>query len=733
MELAKAYVQIVPSADGIKGKLTSALGGEASEAGNSAGSIAGGSMASMITKVVAAAGIGKAISGALNEGAALQQSLGGIETLFKDSSDKVIENAKNAYKTAGMSANEYMESVTSFSASLLQGLGGNTDAAADVADMALTDMSDNANKMGTDMELIQNAYQGFAKQNYTMLDNLKLGYGGTKTEMQRLLADAEAFSGVKYDINNLSDVYSAIHVVQGEMEISGRTADEVAEIAKNTGRTVKEQLGTTAKEGATTFSGSMASMKSAFSNVLGNLTLGEDIGPSLGALMDTVFTFVTGNLLPMVGNVLSGLPELLSGVLTMAVRGLNIVADNADSIVQNGIDFIGQLVIGIVSALPYLAEAAIGVATSLGSALVNTDWMSVATDLMSGLKENLDIASGEILGTDGNMLGSVSDMITNNLPGFLEKGKEIITNITNGILENVPGLITSAGTIVTNIVNFIGQNLPTLLKSGADILGNILDGIVNNLPGIATSITKVFENIITAIANHLPNILSAGGDILLNLIDGIVKNFPKIITTMGTMIIDMVAAIGKNLPKILKSGVELIGKLLAGIIKAVPKLIAAIPEILKNLADAFMKKDWGKIGLDIIKGVAEGLKNAASMVWDAIKEVAGSAFDAAKKAILGDSSKDSTNSSSASKGVLNVPKGTYGDNSNFALRKAVQTNAYVLQTAVAGTYETKANKPLLDADYYKMGYGFAKALGEFGLEVVLNDRVVGRMMRKAVT
>ena len=184
-ELAKAYVQIIPSARGIKGSLSNELGGEADSAGSSAGKTFGQSMVSVLKSVVIAAGIGKMISSAITEGAALEQSIGGIETLFKDSADKVKQNAENAYRTAGMSANEYMELTTSFSASLLQSVAGDTAKAADIADMAMTDMSDNANKMGTNMEDIKNAYQGFAKQNYTMLDNLKLGYGGTKTEMER--------------------------------------------------------------------------------------------------------------------------------------------------------------------------------------------------------------------------------------------------------------------------------------------------------------------------------------------------------------------------------------------------------------------------------------------------------------------------------------------------------------------------------------------------------------------
>lgn len=227
-ELGKAYVQIIPSAKGISGSIQNQLNPEASAAGESAGSKLGMGLKLAAIAAVAATGaaLGKIISSSLTEGANLQQSLGGIETLFKGSADKVKKYADEAYKTTGLSANDYMESVTSFSASLLQSMGGDTEKAADKANMAMVDMSDNANKMGTNMGDIQNAYMGFAKQNYTMLDNLKLGYGGTKTEMERLLADATKLTGVKYDISNLGDVYDAIHAVQEELDITGTTAKE---------------------------------------------------------------------------------------------------------------------------------------------------------------------------------------------------------------------------------------------------------------------------------------------------------------------------------------------------------------------------------------------------------------------------------------------------------------------------------------------------------------------------
>ena len=296
-ELGKAYVQIIPSAKGISGMIQKEMGGEVASAGVSAGESLGSKMMGAVSGVIAAAGIGKAIGASITEGAALQQSLGGVETLFKDSADKVKGFANEAYKTTGLSANAYMENVTGFSASLLQSLGGDTDKAAETANMAMIDMSDNANKMGTSMESIQLAYQGFAKQNYTMLDNLKLGYGGTKQEMQRLLADAEKLTGVKYDINNLSDVYSAIHAIQENLDITG----------------------TTAREAATTFTGSFESMKAAAQNVLGKIAIGENVTPALQSLLETTKTFLFGNFLPMIGNILSGLGVVLTeGVSSLA-------------------------------------------------------------------------------------------------------------------------------------------------------------------------------------------------------------------------------------------------------------------------------------------------------------------------------------------------------------------------------------------------------------------------------
>lgn len=607
-ELAKAYVQIIPSADGISGKLTSLLGGEASAAGDSAGSILGNGLVSKIKGIVAAAGIGKAISAALTEGADLQQSTGGIETLFKDSANTVIESAKNAYKTAGMSANEYMETVTSFSASLIQGLSGDTGKAASIADMALTDMSDNANKMGTDMELIQNAYQGFAKQNYTMLDNLKLGYGGTKTEMQRLLEDAQKLSGVEYNIDNLSDVYEAIHVVQDAMGITE----------------------TTAKEASSTFSGAMTSMKAAAKNVLGNLALGESIGPSLSALGDTVFTFVSGNLMPMVGNILSGLPEVVEGALSIGIRGLNLLGSNADVIVQQGIDLVGGLASGIASALPSLGSAAIDVVMAFGKAIINADWMSIITDAITAFKDDWAMTTGEILGDDDSIVKAILNTITSGLPLILEGGVNIVLEMARGIFQGAPGAILSMGDLLDQLLSAILDLTPSVLQSGIELIGGLAEGLITNLPAIGSATTTVISKMLGTLAESFPDILQQGFELIGGLASGLGSNLPAIAAAVGDVVGDLLYEFAVYLPDLLEQGITMICELAAGLIAAIPEAVAAIPKIIGEMVDKFLEHDWGKLGSDIISGVASGISAGVGDIVDAAKSAAKSALDAAK-------------------------------------------------------------------------------------------------------
>nr|DAY02044.1 MAG TPA: tail tape measure protein [Caudoviricetes sp.] len=416
------------------------MGGEVASAGVSAGESLGSKMVGALKAVVVAAGIGKAIGAALSEGAALQQSLGGIETLFKDSADKVKGFANEAYKTTGLSANKYMENVTGFSASLLQSLGGDTNKAAETANMAMIDMSDNANKMGTSMESIQMAYQGFAKQNYTMLDNLKLGYGGTKQEMQRLLADAEKLTGVKYNINNLSDVYSAIHAIQENLDITG----------------------TTAKEAASTFTGSFESMKAAAQNVLGKLAIGENILPSLRALLDTTSTFLFNNFLPMLGNIFSGLGVVLSEGISNVVsqvfgesigNAVNGQLSRVVGIFQTFFDMIfGSLNrednVDILEALGFSKSAAnqiVNIAENIRITVVNIgsaigDILGIAGEFVSEL---LGIKDGE---QGVNLLGVAFEALT----GFLREASGILKGFTGWLKEN-PAVVASVTSAVVGL------------------------------------------------------------------------------------------------------------------------------------------------------------------------------------------------------------------------------------------------------------------------------------------
>lgn len=559
--IGKAYIQVLPTTKGIKGKLTEAFKGE----GNSAGNTFGSNLVGTVKNLIITAGIGKVLTDSLLAGADLQQSLGGIETLFKDSAATVIENAETAYKRAGMSANQYMETVTGFSASLLQSLGGDTAAAASAADQALVDMSDNANKMGTSMELIQNAYQGFAKSNYTMLDNLKLGYGGTKIEMERLLADATKLSGVEYNIDNLADVYEAIHVIQEDLGIAGATAEEAA----------------------STFSGSFASMKAAASDLIAQWSLGtEDISPYLDALGETVFTFVNDNLFPMIGNIFTSLPEVIASGLSMAIQGLNLLESNAETIVQMGIDLVTGIGTAIITAAPYLAESAIGIVAGIGAALINADWMLIGQDTIGQIRDSLDLAAGEILGTDGNIVQSVLDAISINLPLVVESGLSLVGELANGIMAATPDFLLTAGDLMEQLIDCILGMAPQLLSSGFSLIGELALGLLRNLPAITTSIFSILTELLASILLHLPDLL--------------------------------------------ESGISLIGELAAGLIAAIPDLVMSIPKVISEIVKTFTKWDWGDIGKNISKGIAKGISSAAGAIWQAAKDAAKAALQAAK-------------------------------------------------------------------------------------------------------
>ena len=599
-DLGKAYVQIVPSAKGISGSIENVLSGESQSAGKSAGL----NIAGAIKGAIAAAGIGTAIKAALEAGGDLQQSFGGLETLYGEAAEGAKKYAAEAAK-AGISANDYAEQAVSFGASLKQAFGGDTAQAVEAANTAIMDMTDNAAKMGTPIENIQNAYQGFAKQNYTMLDNLKLGYGGTKSEMERLLSDAQKLTGVKYDISNLGDVYSAIHVIQEDLGLTGVAAEEAS----------------------STFTGSLGAMKAAGQNLLANLSLGEDIGPSLDALGTTVQAFLFNNLFPMIGNILQQLPELLSGIGSLLIQSLNMVSNNAGEIAQIAVDLVTNLVKAIIDVAPYLVEAAVKLVLALGEALINADWIAIGTDLVNSIKDSLSLASGEILGSDGSIIEGVLNGITTKLPEVLNSGVEIITNVANGILENIPQLITTAANICTQFTVFLMQNFPTILQAGANLLLNLVNGIVSNLPQIVSSALQAMTSFLVTITANLPTILAQGITIIGKLTAGLIQAIPTIVAAIPQIIQAIVNTFGSyDWPTI---GINIIKAVAQGLTNAVNYVLSAIADVGRQMIESFTSIDWKSIGVNIIQGIANGISDALDIIKDAAKGAAESAYHAA--------------------------------------------------------------------------------------------------------
>lgn len=451
--IATAYVEIAPTTKGIAGKLGKALGGEADSAGKSSGESLASSLISTLKTAVVAAGVGKMIGEAFTQGAALQQSLGGVETLFKDSAETIKFYASEAYKTTGLSANEYMENVTGFSAGLIASMGGNTTEAAKIANMAMIDMADNANKMGTDMSSIQTAYQGFAKQNYTMLDNLKLGYGGTKKEMERLLQDAQKISGVEYNINNLDDVYSAIHVIQEDLDITG----------------------TTAKEASSTFSGSFASMKASAQNLLGYMATGGNIHQALLQLADTAGTFIFGNAIPMMFQLVSAVPE----VITMAVQ----------------------------TGIPKLLEQGSGI--------------------LEAFKENVWNRLPELAETGYNMVQNLLTGVENKLPELINTGLSMVRNLATGVANNLPMIVEKAGELMERFAGMIGQNLPNILVKGTYILITLIKGILQVIPQLPEIAYNCIHSFSQAWDSY--NWSSIGTHLMNGLVNGIKNGIGKVV------------------------------------------------------------------------------------------------------------------------------------------------------------------------------------------------------------
>lgn len=566
----------------------------------------------------ASAGVAALGTACINAYADYEQLVGGVETLFKDSADTIQTYADNAYKTAGLSANEYMETVTSFSASLLQSLDGDTEKAAAAADLAITDMADNANKMGTAMESIQNAYQGFAKQNYTMLDNLKLGYGGTKEEMQRLLADAEKLSGVKYDLSSYADIVEAIHVIQTEMGITG----------------------TTAKEASTTIQGSVASMKAAWANLMvGMADDTQNFDMLLSNFIESIGT-VADNLLPRIGIVIEGMGKLVAGLapeiasalptltnellpnlVELGVQSISAlvqgIQENGDSLAAGALSIVGTLAEGIAELLPMVADTAASLAVSLADGLTESlpNIIPVAIETISTLVENL----------------------TENANTVIEAGIQIILALGEGLIAALPQLIETVPQIVINIANVINDNAPKLIDTALYLITRLAVGLVQAIPTLVVNIPKIIEAIVAAFMAF--QWLNLGKQLIDGIKNGIKSAGESMSTAAKETFSKFKAKItGSEVATELKS----IGKyIIDGIVGGIKNSLSKIANVAGKIKDTLLSKLKGlfkiaspsklmkeEVGAYIGEGIAVGIEESGQMAVDAAETVANGIIDA---------------------------------------------------------------------------------------------------------
>ena len=552
-----------------------------------------------IAGTAAATAVTALVSKSVGAFADYEQLTGGVETLFgaggrsveeyaqsvgKSVSDiqgkydslmsaqnAVLENANKAYMTAGMSANEYMDTVTGFSASLISSLGGDTNKAADYANSALVDMSDNANKMGTDMESIKNAYQGFAKQNYTMLDNLKLGYGGTQEEMKRLLSDAEKLTGQRYDISSFADITQAIHAIQTQMDITG----------------------TTAKEASTTISGSWGSLKAAFQNVLVGLTTGGDMfDQSLDALINTAVTFGQ-NIIPAIKGALSGIGYLIEGLAPV----------------------IGETIPPLINDLaPTLANSAVSLISSLVNGLTQS-----ATQFSECLSNMIIVA-----------VAGISSVV----PQLLDAASKIVSNLMQGLTNSMPQIVNGAVTLIEGLVNGLVNNIPLLIMGAVQLVASLANGLIANLPRIIDAGVNLITGIVSASYSMMPQIIQNGMQLVVNLAVGLVRAIPQLIAALPRITGAIVKGfksvnwfdLGLQLIKSIWEGIKSIGsEMWNGVKEKTSELWGGVKNVvsekLNNIKSAYDAHGGGLKGATF--AAIEGVKEYYRTGYDAINQLTG--------------------------------------------------------------------------------------------------------------
>ena len=538
---------------------------------------------------------------------------------------KVLSNSTEAYRTAGLSANEYMETVTSFSASLIQSLDGDTVKAAEVADRAIRDMSDNANKMGTDMSMIQSAYQGLAKQNYTMLDNLKLGYGGTKTEMERLISDAAKMKDVQKELN--------IEVKDGDLSFAN-IANAISVTQKKLGI-----MGTTEKEAASTIQGSIGMMKSAWQNLVTVLaddadTVDETLDWYVDAFVNSAET-VAKNLIPRIENALNAIGKLIEkGVPIIIEKVPPIIMNLIPKVISAGANLAAAIGKGLIEGIPQLLakipEMFAAIQSSIQESLpeMNLSGSQIIMSIIQGIGGALYMFAEAV----PNVLNTITGFIREGLPIVTEAGKDIITGIINGLKEATSYLAETIPMILESITGFISENLPLMAESGGEMLYSLATGFLDSLPLLIENVLTTITSVASFILDNLPTIVQAGIDMIGSLAKGILDGLPDLIANLPKIIGDIINFFISNLGKILETGIKIIVELGMGIIKGIPQLVAKLPEvgaaILKALSEIPGKVI--EIGVNIVKGLWEGIKSMGQWIMDQVSGFFGGIVEGVK-------------------------------------------------------------------------------------------------------
>lgn len=609
---------------------------------------------------------------AISSYAEYEQLVGGVETLFKDSAGTIQEYANNAYKTAGLSANEYMKQATDFSARLIKDTGGDTEKVAKLIDMAITDMSDNANKMGTDIQSIQNAYQGLAKGNATMLDNLKIGYGGTQTEMLKLAKDMGIVDQSVKSFNDISfeDSINAIHKVQEQLGITG----------------------TTAKEASETISGSVGSMKSAWQNLLtGIADDNADFTTLVNNFVDSLVA-VGDNLLPRIQTVIEGIGTLISQLLTVMVPQI--------------VETIPPL---ITSTLPILINA---VETAIQS-------------ILAVLPQIVDSISP--------LIPQIVQMILSMLPQLIDAGIKIILSLIDGIAKALPQLIKMLPTIIKQIVDVLLNNLPAIIQTGVELLVALIEGLAEAIPQLVDYIPEIVETIITVLLDNLPLIVESAIKIMVALIQGLTQALPKLITMVPQIIKTIATTLSSNLPQILSTGVQILTTLIKGIGSMLGNLGSLALSIGKSIIDNIKTSvsTIGQVGLDIVKGLWNGIKNAKDWLIGKVKDFAKNILTSMKNALGIHSPSQLFEDEVGTNIALGVGQGFTDEMRNVSrqMQNAIPTN-FDTNVGLNTNTSVGSSGAYNNYDYNMILNAFQEALESMKIE--LDDEVAGKFVKNTV-